>query len=391
MRAQWIGLFVSIAISIVTGCSNVGFQSMPKLSCDSVSAAQDTACQLVGDTLFYDLSFKTGEVDILFVDDNSGSMWSQQQKMANAFPNFFSAIKGLFYQIGIITTGVSSSGVSANATNGNGAFLDGQLLEFHGTSGTASGLKVIDPSTANGEDLFKGTIQRKETLNCLNSNFAASSCPADDERGIYALNMAVDRNESGFFRPGAHLAVVILTNEDERSQGGVDYHDGNTPDPLETYDLPQTFVTKMAGLFPSKSISVHSVVTNNSACMKSLFNISNSGVVTFGYIGYQYMDLAQPTSALLGLGNIMPGVVGSICASDYGAQLGNIAQEVTNNTKVSPKQLPCNPDKTKISITTTPAQYANQVQYSINAQNQVTFTNVPTGIQVTFSYACPRF
>ncbi len=392
MRAKWIGLFVSMAISIATGCSNVGFQSIPKLSCDSVSAAQDTACQLVGSTLFYNLTFKSGEVDIIFVDDNSGSMWARQQKMGSAFPTFFNSIKGLFYQIAIVTTDVSATpGNVPSAANGNGAFQDGQFLPFHSTAGVNSGLSVIDQSTPNAADLFSGTIQRQETLNCANAGFAEASCPADDERGIYALNMAADRNQNGFFRPGAPLEIIILANEDERSQGGVDYGDGNTPAALENYDLPATLVAKMSALFPSKAVTVHAIVTDTTACMKSEFNISPAGIVTFGYLGTQYMDLAQPTSALSALGNIQPGVVGSICASDYGSQLGSIAQDVIKNTKNSPKQLPCNPDATKIVLTTTPANYAPQIQYSINSSNQVTFSNVPTGVTVNFAYQCPRF
>jgi hypothetical protein len=392
MKAQWTGLFLSLVTVFAAGCSNVGFESIPKLSCDS-SSSPGTSCQLVGSDLYYNMTFHTGDVDILIVDDNSGSMWAHQQQMAKAFPNFISQLSGLFYQMAIITTDVSASPNNGpSSANGNGAFQDGQFLPFQSTSGVASGLNVINQSTSNADDLFRGTIQRQETLNCQNANFATGACPSDDERGIYALNMAADRNQNGFFRTGAPLEVIILSNEDERSMGGVNYNDGNTPSALENYDQPGTFVAKMAALYPTKIVTVHSVVTDSQACLKSQFNISTAGTVTFGYLGTQYMSLSNPSSALMALGHINMGTVGSICAVDYGAQIGSIAQEVANNAKSNTKQLPCNPDPTKITLTTVPADVAARVQYTINStNNQVTFSNVPTGTTVTFSYQCPRF
>src|SRR5690606_3464453 len=102
------------------------------------------------------------------------------------------------------------------------------------------------------------TIKRPESKLCDDSGFLEQACPSPDERGIYALNLAVERNEKDFFRSGAHLAVIILSDEDERSFGGHGTQGQGWP--LEAKDLPETFVLGMQNNFPTKSVSVHSVI-----------------------------------------------------------------------------------------------------------------------------------
>src|SRR6185436_15414002 len=98
---------------------------------------------------------------------------------------------------------------------GYGAFQDGKFLQFTNTSHQGSGLYVINKNTPNAQDLFQGTIQRSETLACDQSGFSAAACPSTDERGIYAANLAIKSGQHSFFRQGAHLALVILSDENE--------------------------------------------------------------------------------------------------------------------------------------------------------------------------------
>jgi hypothetical protein len=85
--------------------------------------------------------------------------------------------------------------------------------------------------------------------------------------------------------------------------------------------------------------------------------------------------------------------VGSICNTDYGSQLSSIGSYIRNNTENSPKQLACMPDANTINVITSPAGYENQVlnNMRIDSENRATFYNLPLGVQVTFSYECPRF
>jgi hypothetical protein len=113
-------------ILTISACSDVGFQSLPKLSCDDIGRDQSTQCTNKPDVVSVSFTFGVGDVDILFVDDNSGSMFVEQEKMAAAFPNFFQQISNLFYRIAIITTDVSASpnNTTLRAANGNGTFQD---------------------------------------------------------------------------------------------------------------------------------------------------------------------------------------------------------------------------------------------------------------------------
>jgi hypothetical protein len=260
-----------------------------------------------------------GLVDILIVNDNSGSMSYEQRKMADRFPDFLSAMENLDYRIAMITTDVSSAYSSTPAGiknlpgpyNGYGALQDGNLIEF------SSGLKYISRSTPGKESLFRNTIQRSETLHCENSGYR--ECPSGDERGIFAANLVLDRTASQFMRPLAHLAVIILSDEDER--GLSDSRSVQSSDderlrqmyPLENYDLPETFVSKVRQKFPEKTFSVHSIIVKpgDTSCRIAQ---SSQGDFVRGVEGYSYARLSQLTG----------GVIGTICASDYGSQLREI-------------------------------------------------------------------
>jgi hypothetical protein len=383
-------VLMALVVTSLTGCSKVGFQSIPKLSCDKVTRDQNTACFAGASSITVTFSFGVGDVDILFIDDNSGSMFAEQKKMANAFPNFLSQISNLFYHIGIITTDVSASpgNTVSKAANGNTAFQDGKLLEFTDEQKNKSGLFVIDRNTPNVAGLFRGSIQRDESIACDAHGFSAAYCPSDDERGIYAANLAIKRGDKRFFRSGAHLAVVVLSDEDERSQGGTVA--GSKP--LELNDLPDTLVKNLAALYPTKSMSVHSIITNDQPCRSQQTQSSPNGIwPTLGFIGEQYKLLSAPSAGLMALGNIITGEVGSICAADYGAQLTSIGANIQTNTFGAPKQLACLPDPTTIHVVTSPTGFENQIAYSIDAQNKVVFSNLPIGVQVSFSYDCPKF
>ncbi len=389
-------ILIILAASVATiGCSRVGFQSMPKQTCSNSVTSADTSCAVQGLNLSYSFSFKTGQVDILFVDDNSGSMWQIQSHIAAAFNGFLSQISSLDYQIAITTMDVSSTindvtGLpeQPKQANGNGAFQDGKFLEFTDTSGNQSGAYVLTPSTPNAQNLFAGTIQRPETLYCQQNGFQDAYCPSDVTRGIYAVNDAIANNQNKFFRPGTHLAIVMVADSDECEDGvsaancGSDY----------MKDEPQTLVQNMTSTFPTKSFSVHSIVVPNQQCATQdthEYTYNGTTIWTWGIVGNTLMSLASPDSSLTSLGNIVPGAVGNVCASDYTSQLSNIGSIVANNSQRSPIQLACNP--LNLSISTSPVLPASQLTYNIDSQNRITFGSLPNGITVNVSYQCPMY
>ncbi|MCB0413641.1 MAG: VWA domain-containing protein [Bdellovibrionales bacterium] len=373
-------LILLLVLSIVAayGCSEVKFESIPNQQClDSPDCVEQDGL------LNYNYTLRLGKVDILFVNDNSGSMSTEQSKMAARFDKFIETLdsKNISYQIAMITTDISSNPLSPaaddRAANGYGAFQDGQFLNFN------NGSNILTDSTSNRVSLFAQAIQRQETINCESSpnNYASEGCPSGDERGIYALNMALDRGNSNFFRDDTHLAVVILSDEDERSVGG-------TADrPLESYDLPETFVAKFKEQFANrKTLAVHTLIVkpNDSTCKTEQDAQGNQWIR--GAYGTQYAALSNPNSTLLNYGNLKSGISGTICASDYANQLIQIGGNVSENSKQI--QLPCSPVEHEISLDPAPA---SPVDYVIDGNNLLRFTSdIAAGTNVHVSISCKK-
>jgi len=297
VRTLHIAFLLGYLATGVSGCSEVTFQESPKAACNGFDkpCTTTTVNNIEYNKFDYTLAVNPPQADILFIDDNSGSMYPEQQKMGDRFPNFLASLSNLDWRIAITTTDVTSNGAR------------GGLLEY------SSGLRILSPSTPNKETLFLNTIRRNET-------------GSGDERGIYAANLTIDqRGQNNFFRPDAHFAVVILADEDERSNGGT-----AASYPLEAYDRPQDFKNNVATkLGASKTLSVHSIVIRpeDHACL----NQQNQDQTYRGYFGNIYAQLTALTA----------GVLGDICAPDYGAQLATIGNQIVKN--ISSYKLACVP------------------------------------------------
>ncbi|MEQ1875523.1 MAG: hypothetical protein ABL958_02685 [Bdellovibrionia bacterium] len=331
-----------LVFGVWTGCSEVAFQESPKAACNGFDkpCTTTTVGNAQYNTFDYNLTVNPPQADILFIDDNSGSMYPEQQKMGDRFPNFLASLSNLDWRIAITTTDVTANGA-------RGSFLD-----FSGW------LKILTPSTPNKETLFLNTIRRNETGN-------------GDERGVYAANLVIDnRDQNGFFRPDAHFAVVVLSDEDERSNAGT-----NNSYPLESYDQPQTFKNNVASkLGASKTVSVHSIVIRpgDQACLTQ----QNQDQTYRGYFGTVYAQLTQLTS----------GVLGDICASDYGAQLTTIGNQIVKN--ISSYKLACVPTQAPGMQPVVTVQPAAASTGTIR-DDQVFFDPpLAPGTQVRIQYSC---
>ena len=236
-----------------TDCANVGGQAACIQSCDA------------NGTCFaeYDIKKQVGKgvADILFIDDNSGSMSPEQQRMADSFPSFMNSISQMDYRVAITTTDVSGvDRASGQPVSPYPVGRDGSLVDFGGGAG-----KFLTPNVgASADTLFKAQIKRQETLTCEGSNYSASKCPSADERGIYAAHLAASRNDNGFIRSQGHMAIIVLADEDVRSNL---YCDGKPSGSscwssfnLKTQDRPEFFLEDFKKRFPGKTISVHSII-----------------------------------------------------------------------------------------------------------------------------------
>ncbi|NQY99701.1 MAG: hypothetical protein HRT45_03410 [Bdellovibrionales bacterium] len=386
---------IMMGVSLYAACSDVKFDVKPSSECEDYNDNFGDGTCTITPTGFqeFNYSVRMGQVDILFVTDNSGSMFAEQQEMANRFPSFLDSIRGIDYQIAITTTDIPSSDNSQQtAANGNGTLWDGKFIAF------PNGQKVLrnanDSNSVHNSNItyFEQTVQRPESANCDNSNF--QNCPSSDERAIYAVNRALDRSEnSSFFRGNGHLAIVILSDEDERSTGGESASSRTNNlkgKALESYDLPATLVQKAAtAMGATKTMSVHSIIIQpgDTGCKNSQDAQGNQWV--FGQYGDIYRELSSPNSALIEAGKagransiLMAGTNGSICSNNYTNELGEIS-DLLNEV---PLQIPCTPNE--LDVTTTPE--IPGLTYQLDSNNRIVFSQDVIGTVVDVRYTCPR-
>ncbi len=259
------------------------------------------------DTFIYDEFETRARVDVLFIDDNSDSMRNAQEKLAERLQTFLGSLAKIDWQIGVTTTDVSDGKYG----------LKGRLLEFD-----ASHHRILTPTTANATKLFADTIVREETWSC------GDVCPSTDERPLRATIEAIDRratDNAGFFRADADLVVIILSNEDEASDGGSS---------ADTYLQVRAAVDKAFGAQKAMTGFGLIVIPGDKACL-----------ATASTIGAHYGTLLNEFATKSG------GTVGSICAPDYGPTLTSIGQRVREGIKVAVLSAMPQPDTVKVTVT----------------------------------------
>lgn len=295
------GLVVSSAVW-ATACSEIKFTP------GDANASLGLADGAQKETFSFDDDGSGAKVDVLFVVDNSGSMYEEQGRLGTALGSFITSLGKVDWQIGITTTDVS-----------NGPYgLKGSLLPFAGI-----GSKVLTKNSVNYETAFKNTIVRNEILTC---DDVSKPCPSSDERPLQAAIMAIQKaggENSGMFRAGADLAVVVLSDEDEGSDG---------TNAVAASAVVAAFAQTFGG---AKSLSGYGIIIQpgNTAC----FNQNSAG-------GGQYGTYAANFASVTG------GVTGSICDLDYTAALTSIGNRVREIVKSVTLRFPPNPDTVQIVI-----------------------------------------
>lgn len=370
-----ISVVLSVSI-LALGCSKGKFEKAVQMGCDS-----DTGACSFDETIY----ISGGMVDILFVDDNSGSMSFEQSKMGERFPRLLEKLdeRMLNYRIGITTTDISRAQNPPRAINQNGALQNGRLITY------SNGKKYLEPNTPGKNNLFLNSMKRPETLECeqyitnavLSGISLASTeyqrgyfnhCPSGDERGIMASVYTVRHNSDQLIRPEAHLAIVIISDENERSWGFTDSEESYI---LEHDDQPQTLIDTVKAKYPNKTLSVHSIVvrSNDHACLQ-MQNDQMGGLVK-GFYGTVYEELSRATN----------GVIGSVCESDYGNQMGQIGAAIVDQVEYF--ALHCeNPEN--LALTFIPSSAA--LSYHLEGRRVVFNGDLDPSSRVRFQYNCPR-
>jgi len=416
-------IFFVVAVSVVfivqlVGCNEVAFHYEPPTSCSDfdMSDLEDATCESgyevdwadAGDPdlikpvkprvpddslpnppqtrpgpymIRFSNTYHMGIVNIIFVIDNSRSMHVEHTNIANQFDQFLDSIKYLDYRIAMMTVDTSDS-----PNNKDRTYQDGYFIEFKRGQKYLSNDDKSRSQHRENIKLFKEAIQRPESIECMQPG-KANECP-DDERAICALNKSLDIPSQGDFFRTAHLMVVILSDEDERSSkeyrkqqwnlNRVDYRLTACDNPLNFYSRVAQKVNVHTG------ISVHAIIIppGDERCLAEQHDSMGRG-----YYGELYERFAKPSrSVLREYPYVTSGQVLSICDRSFGTQLGRLSDYLQEPLPIT---LPCEPYRLQ-NVRLVDGDSSENVRYELNGKNlKILEDHVSLSSQIRVDIFCP--
>jgi hypothetical protein len=253
----------------------------------------------------YQGSVANNKVDLLFVIDNSGSMIPQQTKLANSLSSFANVFvtKGFDFHVGVITTDMADpaqsgllQGTPRVLSNGPSFLSDFQTNVQVGDGGSAYELP------------FDAIIEGLSDANVAGAN-------------------------SGFLRADAHLAVIVISNEDQDN-----VNPGGTP---KTVSEVVSFLNQLK---PEKfDVLSRTYKKNYTVSAVVAPSVSDPECVALGAGAF---DEGPKITALANLTN---GSVASICKPDFSSGLTQISQRIAE--AITEIALATVPNQSTIKIT----------------------------------------
>lgn len=299
------------------------------------------------------------KVDIIINVDNSGSMVYEQTSMANRISSFMSRFQHLDYHIAVTTTSPLGGVWSMPHLD----YTDGRFVNLGGGQHCIkkSDYKnnIAQAQTLLQQNVVRDLYLRDNSGNAVpiyngapcNPNVAAnddsqiSFCQPEGngwERGIFTTYRAFERanvngsNEAECMRDGVPKHVILISDERETltDNDGVPLNDQNKSNPTSIRNLVRN-VFGSDTLFKFHSIIVNPYSSEGEACLAS--HGAKSGV--------EYANLSLATG----------GVIGSVCAADYGSQLGQIGQTISDSNLTYPLDcIPVEHNGSRGSVTNVP-------------------------------------
>lgn len=325
-------------------------QSQPS----SQEACNTQSCPITGRDVTTTMTLPKPAVDVIMVVDDSASMGPDNTKLAQRMLGFITDLDSanLDYRVCVTTTDV--------AYYGGSPLLWGT---YSGNLFNSSGSHLMTKSTPNKAQLFT------DTMRYIGSGWS------NDEQGIKAMRLMIDNySGSGCLRTKSTLAVIMISDEDERSVGGRQSWSPVQYQPLTAENYPDNLIARVAAKY-------------NTANYVKPF-IWNSIIVKPGDTQCEAVQDAQGNPSFAGvlyneLSNKTGGHVGSICASDYAQDLVYIKNRVVQTMPYV--QLECVPTNTPTVV------ISPNFSTSISLDGDKVRFNpaLPEGTAVSVQYRCP--
>ncbi|MBT3220171.1 MAG: VWA domain-containing protein [Proteobacteria bacterium] len=249
--------------------------------------------ELTGEDIWYQAD--NNEVDLLWVVDNSNSMKEEQVSLADGFSTFIQEMEetGTDFHLGVITTSFDTGDLNR-----------GKLLG--------------DPPVITQNDDYVAAFK---------SRVQVGGGGSQKEKGLEAATYAVSPvmttgPNSGFLRPDAQLLILVVSDEDDCSDGGV--LDNDPPEACYTKEdelIPVTeFVVELRELKASADLVMLSAIVGPLETEAAGCNDT--------WPGHRYMEVAKYTG----------GQTANICETEWGNmlwELGLNASGVASSFKTS--------------------------------------------------------
>jgi hypothetical protein len=162
------------------------------------------------------------DLDILFLIDNSGSMGEEQTSLTESIgSDFFEVLDARLgvrpnLHVGVISSNMGAGGQAITGCEGDGDGGRLQRDQRYPGCGQPEGYFIRDIAAPGGRDTnYFGEIN--ETFTCI-GRLGTTGCGFEQPLG--AITRALDGTNpenDGFRRPGAYLAIIIVTDEDDCS------------------------------------------------------------------------------------------------------------------------------------------------------------------------------
>lgn len=305
------------------------------------------------------------KLDVLVVIDNSGSMANEHKNMASRFGTFLDQLNGIDWQVGIVTTDVRAGSSTSNGKVTEHVKRDGKLVEFVSAPAVGEG----EP-TMSGQFVISSSMSATTARNWFANTIQMATNGSGDEQGVAASIRTIQRStasdsisqrNAALFRSDAALAILVVTDADETNPKGT-----------ETQNKPETLINLVKTMWSAKPFSFHSIIVpvGDSVCKGKDGNES---------YGYNYVSIS----------NLTGGILGTVCATDYGTQLsaiGKSTQELVSTIALECAPLDLNNDgKADIQITT--ANGTTAPSYTVEGMNLKFSKELPVGT-TTVRYTC---
>ncbi len=259
------------------------------------------------------------EVDILFVIDDSGSMSEEQDRLTDSFSEFISQanVWNNDFHLGGISVNVTDDQVIGRLNRGDTSITPRFMTKANSNPSTFA--RMIDYGTGGNSDSQEAGLQAAQNaLSAPLSSDTGVACGTDNDCkndtnicpdaagcAYTCIEGTCGGFNSRFVRDDAQLELLMLSDEEDQSSGGLPFY--------------IDFFKNIKGWYNVDMMHVNAIVGMDGGSAGSC-TASDGGT---GAGGYRYVEVVKATN----------GLAGSICDSSYAGIMKKVG-DVTFHPKV---------------------------------------------------------